>query len=56
VDMEVGHVAQNIHLQVIELGLSTVVVGAFNDEQVQGILKLPPGEQPVCIMPVGYQV
>ena len=56
VDMEAGHVAQNIHLQASALDLGTVVVGAFNDEQVQGILKLPPGEQPVCIMPVGYQV
>ncbi|MBT9151638.1 MAG: hypothetical protein DDT40_01834 [candidate division WS2 bacterium] len=53
VHMEVGHVGQNIHLQVVTLGLGTVVIGAFRDDQVKNILNLPPDEHPLYIMPVG---
>jgi len=54
VDMEVGHSAQNIHLQAIALGLSSVPVGAFNDETVSKLLNLPPEHQPRYIIPVGH--
>jgi len=53
VHMEVGHAAQNVYLQAVALGLGTVVIGAFHDDQVQEILKLPQNEQPLYIMPVG---
>jgi len=53
VHMEVGHVGQNISLQVISLDLGTVVVGAFDDERVKRILNLPLGVKPLYIMPVG---
>ena len=53
VHMEVGHVAQNIHLQAVSLHLGTVVVGAFYDEEVKQLLHMKPEEQPLCIMPVG---
>ncbi len=51
VHMEAGHIAQNISLQVKSLGLSTVVIGAFDDGEVAEIL----GEEasPLVIMPVG---
>ncbi|MDR7475870.1 MAG: SagB/ThcOx family dehydrogenase, partial [Armatimonadota bacterium] len=35
VHMEVGHAAQNVYLQGVTLGLGTVVVGAFHDQQVR---------------------
>jgi SagB-type dehydrogenase family enzyme len=53
VHMEVGHVGQNIYLQVTALGLGTVAVGAFEDGKVKKILSLPPNEEPLYIMPIG---
>jgi SagB-type dehydrogenase family enzyme len=53
--MEAGHVAQNIHLQAVALGLGSVPVGAFDDNQVSEILKCNEGEVPIYIVPVGYE-
>lgn len=50
---EVGHAAQNVHLQAITLGMGTVVVGAFRDNDVTDIMNLPDNEDPLYIMPVG---
>lgn len=52
--IEVGHIAQNIHLQSVALGLSSVPIGAFNDEEVKKILSLPANHEPLYIIPVGY--
>lgn len=53
VHMEVGHAAQNVYLQAVALELGTVVIGAFYDNRVAEVLKLPQNEQPLYIMPVG---
>jgi SagB-type dehydrogenase family enzyme len=53
VHMEVGHVGQNISLQAVSLGLGTVVIGAFSDNEVKRIMKMPEEESPLYIMPVG---
>lgn len=53
VHMEVGHAAQNIHLQAVALNLGTVVVGAFEDREVQRIMQMTTREVPLCLMPVG---
>ena len=53
VHMEVGHAGQNIYLQASALGLATVAVGAFDDEQVRGVLRLDKQYEPLYIMPVG---
>ena len=50
--MEAGHVAQNVYLQAVSLKLGTVVLGAFDDEQVKKVLTLRE-EQPLYLMPVG---
>jgi SagB-type dehydrogenase family enzyme len=53
IHMEVGHVGENIHLQAVALGLSTVEVGAFNDEEVTKVLGVEEQIKPLYIMPVG---
>jgi len=53
VHMEVGHAGQNIYLQATAIGLATVAIGAFHDEQVRQVLRLDKQYQPLYIMPVG---
>lgn len=52
--MEAGHAAQNICLLGVELGIGTCTVGAFEDEEVKKVLKLPANEEPLYILPLGY--
>jgi SagB-type dehydrogenase family enzyme len=54
--MEAGHVAQNIHLQAVALGLGSVPVGAFDDAKVTELLKLAENEVPLYMVPVGYSL
>lgn len=51
--MEAGHAAQNIYLESVSLGLGTVVIGAFRDEEIRKIMKMTEMEGPLYIMPVG---
>ena len=53
VHIEVGHAAQNLFLQSESLGLATVVIGAFHDDEVARLLQLPNELQPLLLMPVG---
>lgn len=53
VHLEAGHAAQNICLQAVTLKLGTVTVGAFDDDGVKQVLRLPDDEVPMYIMPVG---
>ena len=53
VHMEVGHAGQNLFLQAEGLGLGTVVVGAFDDDEVREVLNLDTDVQPLSLMPVG---
>lgn len=56
VHMEAGHAGQNIYLQATALGLATVAIGAFHDEQVREVLRLDKQYTPLYIMPVGKSV
>lgn len=51
--IEVGHAAQNVFLQAVSINLGAVVIGAFYDNEVKKIMKMPEREQPLYIMPVG---
>ncbi|HWR26091.1 MAG TPA: SagB/ThcOx family dehydrogenase [Methanosarcina sp.] len=52
--MEAGHVCQNIYLLGVEFGIGTCAIGAFEDEEVKKVLKLPANEDPLYILPLGY--
>ncbi len=52
VSMDMGGAGQNVHLQVEALGLGTVIIGAFGDDEVKGVLGIGD-EEPLYIMPVG---
>ncbi|HWQ49404.1 MAG TPA: SagB/ThcOx family dehydrogenase [Methanosarcina sp.] len=52
--MEAGHAAQNVSLLGVELGIGTCTIGAFEDEGVKNVLKLPANEEPLYILPLGY--
>ncbi len=51
--LEAGHVAQNILLQAVALGLGAVPVGAFDDGAVRTIVELPPEHVVLYLAPVG---
>jgi len=51
--MEVWHAAQNVYLQAVSLGLRTVVIGAFDDDEVESMLQMQDDERALCIIPVG---
>jgi SagB-type dehydrogenase family enzyme len=53
--MEAGNVSQNLFLAAEALGLGAGIVGAFEDKALAQVLKLPPGHEPLLVMPVGYK-
>lgn len=53
--IEVGHVGQNLFLQVEALGLGAGIVGAFNDADVSKVMGAPSKHEPLLVMPVGYK-
>ncbi|ASJ07279.1 SagB/ThcOx family dehydrogenase [Thermococcus pacificus] len=54
VHIDAGHMGQNIYLQATALGLGTVAVGAFRDDEVKRVIGVE-GE-PLYIFPVGRPV
>ena len=51
--LEAGHIAQNIHLQAVSLGLGSVPLGAFNSKSVAAICKLPEGFEALYLVCTG---
>ncbi|MCG2726514.1 MAG: SagB/ThcOx family dehydrogenase [Elusimicrobia bacterium] len=52
--IEAGHIAENIHLQAISLGLVSVPIGAFDDKKTADVLNLPDDCQPLYMIPIGF--
>lgn len=53
--LEAGHIAQNIHLQAVSMGLGSVPIGAFDANAVQRLCGLGTTDiEPFYIIPVGY--
>lgn len=54
VHMEAGHLGQNVALQAVALGLASVMVGSFFDDNVCNLLKINNDElRPLYIIPIG---
>lgn len=53
VDLEAGHAAQNLLLQAVAIELAAVPIGAFDDRAVATALRLPQGQEPRYLIPVG---
>jgi nitroreductase len=53
--MEAGHVAQNVMLQAVALGLASVPIGAFHDALLAKTLRLGPEEKPLYMLAVGRE-
>ncbi len=51
--LEAGHVAQNVLLEAVALGLGAVPIGAFDDARVSNTVGLAPGEEPLYVVAVG---
>ena len=52
--MEAGHIAQNIQLQAVCMGLGSVTLGGFDAQGVRKVCSLSKGLEPLYIIPVGY--
>ena len=53
--MEVGHAAENIFLQAEAMSLGSVAIGAYDDESVAKVIKLPNNEEPCLLVAVGVK-
>lgn len=51
--MEAGHSGQNIYLAATEMGLGTVAVGAFHDDNVKDLIGLGDDYMALYVFPVG---
>jgi len=52
--LEAGHAAQNILLQATAMQLGAVPIGAFSDEKVHKICRMPKNTEPLYIIPIGH--
>ena len=52
--IEAGHIAQNIQLQAVAMGLGSTPLGSFDIKKVWRTCKLDLEQKPVYIIPIGY--
>lgn len=52
--LEAGHIAQNIQLQAVALGLGSVTIGSFDARSILKLLRRGTDYEPIYIIPVGY--
>lgn len=53
---EAGHCAQNVCLQAVALGLDSVCIGAFNDEEIKKLLSVDEDLEPLYIIVIGEKL
>ena len=55
VRQQAGAAIENFLLKIVDLGLASCWVGAFSDETVKRILRIPDSVDVEAILPVGYE-
>ncbi|MGZ5351093.1 MAG: SagB/ThcOx family dehydrogenase [Actinomycetota bacterium] len=55
VQLEAGHVCQNLLLEATSLGLAAVPMGAFSDDELRDALGVGEDELPLYVVPIGHQ-
>lgn len=53
---EAGACIENMFLKITDLGLATCWVGAFSDETVKRILRIPDDVDVEALLPIGYEM
>lgn len=53
---QAGAAIENFLLKLTELGLATCWIGAFSDNQVKRILKIPDNIEVEALFPIGYEL
>ena len=48
--LDAGHIAENVALAAVALGLGTCQIAAFFDEEAAALLGVDPDEEPVVYM------
>jgi protease I len=51
--LEAGHIAQNIQLQAVAMGLGSVTIGGHNTRETTRACRLPKGYEAIYVIPVG---
>lgn len=51
---DTGIASQSFCLAANEAGLSTIILGIFDDKKVADIIELPEEQEVVCLIPIGY--
>lgn len=54
--LEAGHIAENIELQAVTLGLGSIPVGVFDAKTIAQICKMPETYEVFYLMPIGHPV
>ncbi|MBC2715518.1 MAG: SagB/ThcOx family dehydrogenase [Desulfobacteraceae bacterium] len=54
--MEAGHAGQNILLQAEALGLGAVPIGAFQEKEIERLMKFSADEHPLYLISVGHKM
>lgn len=54
VHIEAGHIAQNVHLSCLDIGLESCPIGAFDDEHLANALSLDSRLESVYLVAFGY--
>jgi len=52
--VDMGIALEHIVLEAVELGLGTCWIGAFNEDDVKKVLKVPQDKKVVALLTVGY--
>ena len=53
---QAGAAVENLFLKLTELGLSTCWIGAFSDDTVKRILRIPDNVDVEALLPIGYEL